>query len=210
MNRVLSFSLAVPLLILASGCSERDPQAKGIAYAADLTEAIDEYDSARKDFGSAIAEVSLDNEAVASGDSEVRLAALNRFKEQWGLAREECEDLQTRLDNFKGAAANYFANLDSRAKEIEDSQLRTRTSIANKKIAVEWSDALRAAENNMDLVWAAITKGNDISIVIELAILRAAIDETIGELQNLQAECAGLVSRLEDLTEEGKGLTINI
>jgi chromosome segregation ATPase len=208
MTRTLNLFLAIPLLILASGCSGGDAQSKGVSYASALKESIIEYEKGLNKFDSAIADVKLDSKALTSGDSKTSLAALTRFQEQWQLAKDECEALQGRLDTYKAAAADHFEHLAEIGTKIPDAKMRTRNHILNKASAERWGDALRKAETSMDGVWTAIAKGDGLYNYVLSAVLRSSIDDTIVELQSIQDEAARLVLRLSQLAEEGKGLTI--
>jgi len=197
----------VVLLAVIVSCSNNKSQTlKTVEYADSLRDAIEDFETKRKEFSEQITDIVENTDDKLSEDAPNLQEVAIDWEKKW---EELITDFNTIEDNFTtvgNSSAIYFQKLEELAYSIKDDDIKQSELTKNAELKTRWTETYIEAAESINKIRSMLIDGSDYQKVLIASSVRQKIEENIVELKSISEKAILLLKELETFSLEGKKL----
>ena len=200
----LKFGLVfMVVVVLFSGCAS--PQSQYEMLASRFTVSAEKLETQRSRTLEALQAASeAQVVAVAQEEFDFKSQETLAFVLQWEAAGAEVNQLRRDVESTVTSCYEMLAGLRTRAENINDPEIRTRTVEYVDQRQLEFEDAVIQTEEAINSMENAMVLGNDIIESLRIVGTANLVRQKIGELELKQQEAISRFPDVDSIIQEGR------
>lgn len=205
--KYLSFIIVVISLLYSCKCSNNEVYAAKYAeYGDNLRDAIDDFESGRKEFSTEMADiVRKTSEELSDEDHDLTDIATN-WEVKWNDLVQQYEDIKNDFRQVGAKSDEYFDALYTLVDSINNQEIKQSQIESNTKLRNKWDYNYQHAQNSISKIEELLELGNDYKVVLIVSGLRYKLEEKSKKLNTISQKADEILEELKIFTTKSKKL----
>jgi len=198
-------NLFLGLLFCLVSCSLSETK-KALNYADNLKDAIDKFETSRKEVVETVGNAVEKTSGIISNESNNLPKIADDWENQWNSIMKRFSDLETNFNRVGQASNDYFEKLNETINNIGNESIKMSELQKNNNLKERYTEAYTEAANNIKKIKSVLDEGGDYHKVLLASAMRQKITANIDELKSMSLNAKKILDDLEHFTIEGKKL----